>query len=68
MEVPRHTITSFIVNQQVFDDCEGGETKRGFSPHQFWWKQTLDLEEARASATAEANVVSEDEGKEFTNP
>ena len=36
----------------------------GSSPRQLWWEQTLDLEEARASAMAEADVVSDDKEKE----
>ena len=43
--------------------------KRGSSPRQFWWEQTFDLEEARASAIAEAIVVSDDEEEEeLANP
>ena len=39
------------------------------TPRQFWWEQTFDLEEARASAAAKAIVVSDDGEKvEIVNP
>ena len=69
IEVRRQTITAFIMNWPIFDLCQRGVRKRGSSPHQFWWEQTFDLEEARASAAADATVVSDDdEEAELANP
>ena len=42
--------------------------KRGFSPHEFWWEQTLDLDEARASVMAKANVAYDDEKEKVADP
>jgi hypothetical protein len=69
IDVRRQTIAAFIVNRPIFDLCQRGARKRGSSPRQFWWEQTFDLEEARASAIAEAIVVSDDkEEEELANP
>ena len=38
-----------------------GSEKCSSSPHQFCWGLPFDLEEARALATADANVVSDDD-------
>ena len=62
IQVRRQNITSFIVNRPIFDLC--GEGGRGFSNHQFCWEQPFDFEEARASVSAKANVVSIDEKEE----
>ena len=64
IDARRQTITSFITNRPIFDLCQRVVIKRGSSPCQFWWEQTFNLEEARASAAAKANVVSDDEEEE----
>ena len=63
----RQTITSFILHWPIFDLCTRGVKKRGYSIPQFWWEQTLDLEVARASAMADAGVVTDKEEKEFAD-
>ena len=48
--VRRQTIMAFIVNQPIFSFCVTGEGRRGTSPRQFWWEQSMDLDVARAAA------------------
>ena len=62
--VRRQTIAAFIVNRPIFDMCTDGERMQGSSPsRQFWWEQTLDLEEARVTGIFVAAVVSDDEAE-----
>ena len=60
----RQTIAVFVVNWPIFDLFQRGVRKHGSSPRQFWWEQTFDLQEAKASAETEAIVVSDDEEEE----
>ena len=62
VEVRRQTIAAFIVNRPIFDMCVDAERLRGTSPRQFWWEQSMDLEEAREAADA-ASVVGSDDGE-----
>ena len=62
VEVRRQTIAKFVVNRPVFDFCVNAERLRGSSPRQFWWEQSMDLEEARVAAGA-ATVVGSDDGE-----
>ena len=48
--VRRQTIMAFIVNRPIFSLCVAGERRRGTSPRQFWWEQSMDLDVARAAA------------------
>ena len=60
VEVRRQTIAKFIVNPPIFEFCSEGKRKRGSSPHQFWWEQTMDLDAARAEAQASVDVAADD--------
>jgi len=51
--VRRQTIMAFIVNWPIFSFCVAGERRRGTSPRQFWWEQSMNLDVARAAADSE---------------
>ena len=60
--VRRQHIASYIVDKPIFRSCVDGVRKRGSSVCQFWWVQSMDLEEARAARFAgPASVDSDDE-------
>ena len=59
--VRRQTIAAYIVHRPIFSMCTGAGRRRGSSPRQFWWEQTMDLELARASAPADVDVPGSDE-------
>ena len=59
--VRRQHIASYIVDKPIFQNCVDGVRKRGSSVRQFWWAQSMDLEEARAARIAGPAVVSDDE-------
>ena len=54
IEVRRQTISKFIVNRPIFDCSREGERRRGTSPRQWWWEQSMDLDAASAEANAPA--------------
>ena len=54
VEVRRQTISKFIVNRPIFDCSREGEKRRGTSPRQWWWEQSMDLDVASAEANAPA--------------
>ena len=58
--VRRQHIASYIVDKPIFQSCVDGVRKRGSSVRQFWWAQSMDLEEARAARIAGPAVVSDD--------
>jgi hypothetical protein len=60
VEVQRQTIARFIVNQPIYGLCEGSERRRGTSPRQWWWEQSMYLYVARAEAPASDVVATED--------
>ena len=60
MEVRRQTIAKCIVNQPIFEFCREGKQKRGSSPRQFWWEQTMDLDAVSAEAQASVGVAADD--------
>ena len=53
--VRRQKIAAFIVNRPIFSFCEAGERRRGTIPHQFLWKQPIDLDTARALADLQSD-------------
>ena len=59
--VRRQHIASYIVDKPIFQSCVDGVRKRGSSVRQFWWAQSMDLEEARAARIAGPAAVSDDE-------
>jgi len=59
--VRRQHIASYIVDKPIFQSCVDGVRRRGSSARQFWWAQSMDLEEARAARIAGPAVVSDDE-------
>lgn len=59
--VRRQHIASYIVDKPIFRNCVDGVRKRGSSVRQFWWMQSMDLEEARAARFAGPVVLSDDE-------
>ncbi len=59
--VCRQHVASFIVNRPIFQICQEGLRRRGFSACQFWWEQPLDLETAGLAAmAADKEGVSDD--------
>ena len=58
--VRRQHIASYIVDKPIFQSCVDGVRKRGSSIRQFWWAQSMDLEEALAARIAGPAVISED--------
>ena len=61
IKVRRKTIANYIVHRPIFPMCTGAGRCQGSSPRQFWWEQTMDLELARASVSADAVVAGTDE-------
>ena len=59
--VQRQHIASYIVDKPIFQNCVEGVRKRGSSVRQFWWAQSMDLEEARAARFAGPAATSDDE-------
>jgi len=59
--VRRQHIASYIVDKPIFQSCVDGVRRRGSSARQFWWAQSMDLEEALAARIAGPAVVSDDE-------
>ena len=55
------TIANFIVNRPIFDSCVGTERRRGTSPRQWWWEQTMDLDAVRIPAAADIVVGADDD-------
>ena len=41
--VRRATIARWITHRPIFDLCKETERRRGSTPRQFWWEQSLDL-------------------------
>ncbi len=56
----RH-IANHIVNKPIFLMCVSGGRRQGSSIHQFWWEQSMDLEEAWAACIVGPVVISDDE-------
>jgi len=52
VDVRRQTIARFIVNRPIFDCIREGGRRRGTSPCQWWWEQSMDLDAASAEANA----------------
>ena len=44
---------AFIVNRPIFSFCVADEWRRGTSPRQFCWEQSIDLDVTRAAAGSE---------------
>jgi hypothetical protein len=70
MGIRRQTVANFIVNQPIWELCEGAVRKRGSSIRPFWWDQPMDLDLARerglrppSTQTTEPAIV-EDEDKD----
>jgi len=59
--VRRQHIASYIVDKPIFQSCVDVVRRRGSSARQFWWAQSMDLEEALAARIAGPAVVSDDE-------
>ena len=60
IEVRRQTICNYIVDRPIFSHCMDGVRKRGTSPRQWWWEQSMDLDAARASASVDAAEADSD--------
>ena len=43
IRVRRATIARWITHRPIFDLCKETERRRGLTPRQFWWEQSLDL-------------------------
>ena len=50
----RDTIARYVVERPIFEACRGVERKRGTSPRQYWWEQTMELPEATEEEMEEA--------------
>jgi hypothetical protein len=50
-------IANYIVNKPIFLTCVSGGRRQGSSIHQFWWEQSMDLEEAWAARIAGPVVI-----------
>jgi hypothetical protein len=53
-------IANYIVNKPIFLTCVSGGRRQGSSVRQFWWEQSMDLEEARAAHIAGPVVITDD--------
>jgi hypothetical protein len=54
-------IANYIVNKPTFLTCVSGGRRGGSSVCQFWWEQSVNLEEAQAARVAGPVVISDDE-------
>ena len=50
----RDTIARYVVDRPIFEACREGERKRGTSPRQYWWEQTMEFPEATEEEAVEA--------------
>jgi len=60
VEVRRQTISKYIVNWPIFIFCRDEERRHGTSPHQYWWKQSVDLDAVRARGVTPVVVATDD--------
>ena len=60
VEVRRQTIAKYIVNRPIFDFCREGKRRRGTSPRQYWWEQTMDFDVARTEGAPSGIVAAND--------
>ena len=58
----RDTIARYVVDRPIFEACRGGERKRGTSPRQYWWEQTMEFPEATAEEDDEEAEGAPEEG------
>ncbi len=48
INVRRATIFRYVVDQQFYKSCRGGEQRRGSPPQQWWWEQKMSLDDEDA--------------------
>jgi hypothetical protein len=60
IEKRRQSIANYIIDRPIFDLCVEGKRKRGTSPRQWWWEQSMDLDLAREGINASSVVAGDD--------
>ena len=59
--VRRNTILKFISQRPIYELCKAAGRRRGSGNRQYWWEQTMELEE-KASDSTESGVASSEDG------
>ena len=50
VQVRRASIMHWIVDRPILEPCRSVERGRGTTPRNFWWEQSMDLDETRGRA------------------